>query len=300
MPEPQESDLVEFVNGRQQENASVEYKMSATLTFDDRTILDRDGRSQKTLGQKHREEFILDVAAMANGEGGKIYTGVKADRDGFPLETDGGFDASRLNADGMEQILLNNIHPPLEGLSIETIEMKSKGDGRFAFIIHVPKATRNAPHQTPDYRYYRRYERTRQMMNDGEVRDAMKRAIDYGRQYGAAWDLDVEVARLTSAIKERKAHDGGHYIPRARLVISVSSGLRSAGNAMILLPKSIRRDAALLVAAINSYNAAVETVDPGQQDRARLSDTLKVRLSDMLKKAEELAVVVAEILEREP
>ncbi|XSC44474.1 hypothetical protein ACF1BQ_044340 [Bradyrhizobium sp. RDT10] len=138
------------------------------------------------------------------------------------------------------------------------------------------------------------------MMNDSEVRDAMKRAIDYGRQYGAAWDLGVEVARLTSAIKERKAHDGGYHIPRVRLVISVSNGLRSAGNAMILLPKSIRRDAALLVAAVDAYNAIIETVDPGQQEKARVSDALKVRLSDMLKQAEELAVVVTEILDREP
>jgi Putative DNA-binding domain len=300
MPGPQERDLINVVNGGQQENASIEYKASATLSFDDRTPLDRERRSQKTLGEKHREEFIFDVAAMANGEGGKIYTGVKADRDGFPVKTDEGFDTSKLNADGMEQILLNNIHPPLEGLSIETIEMKSKGNGRFAFIIHIPKATRNAPHQTPDYRYHRRHERTRRMMNDSEVRDAMKRAIDYGRQYGAAWDLGVEVARLAAAIKERNDHDGAYHVPRARLVISVSSGLRSAGNAMILLPKSIRRDAALLVASIDTYNAVIETVDPGQQENARVSEALKARLSDMLKQAEELAVVVTEILDGEP
>jgi hypothetical protein len=137
-------------------------------------------------------------------------------------------------------------------------------------------------------------------MNDSEVRDAMKRAIDYGRQYGAAWDLGVEVARLASAIKERKAHDGSHHVPRNRLVIAVSNGLRSAGDAMILLPKSIRRDAALLIAAVDAYNAVIETVDPGQQDKARVSDALKGKLTDMLKQAEGLAVVVAEIMDREP
>jgi hypothetical protein len=128
----------------------------------------------------------------------------------------------------------------------------------------------------------------------------MKRAIDYGRQYGAAWDLGVEVTRLASAIKERKAHDGSHHVPRSRLVIGVSNGLRSAGNAMILLPKSIRQNAAALVGAVDAYNAIVETVDPGQQEKARVSDVLRVRLSDMLKQAEELAVAVAEIMDREP
>jgi len=300
VPNLDEKGLVEIVQLGQQENASVEYKASATLNFDDRTQLDKDGKSQKMLGQKHRDEFILDVAAMANGEGGKIYIGIKADKDGFPLETDEAFDTSKLNADGLEQILLSNIHPPLEGLSIGSIEMKSKGVNKFAFIVDVPKATRNAPHQTPDYRYHRRHERTRLMMNDSEVRDAMKRAIDYGRQYGAAWDLKVEVARLASAIKERIAHDGGYHVPRERLVISVSNGLRSAGNAMILLPKSVRRDAALLVAAIDAYNAIIETVDPGQKELARVSDALRLKLKDMLEQAREIADVVEEILEKEP
>jgi len=50
-------------------------RLSVRDARDDRTLLDKEGKSRKTLGQKHREEFILDVAAMANGEGGKIYTG---------------------------------------------------------------------------------------------------------------------------------------------------------------------------------------------------------------------------------
>jgi len=107
------------------------------------------------------------------------------------------------------------------------------------------------------------------MMSDSEVRDAMKRAIDYGRQYGAAWDLGVEVARLASAIRERKAHDSS-FVPRDRLVISVSNGLRSAGNAMVLLPKGIRQEAALLIAEIDAYNAVIETVWMAVRIRAKM------------------------------
>ena len=135
-----ENDLIEVVIGAQQENARVEYKTSAALNFDDQTLLNKEGKSQRTLGQKHREEFILDVAAMANGEGGKIYTGVKADKDGFPLEIDEGFDTSKLNADGFEQILLNNINPPLEGLSIEPVEMKSKGNKKVCLCNSCAKS----------------------------------------------------------------------------------------------------------------------------------------------------------------
>jgi hypothetical protein len=292
-----EKDLTAILQARQQENTSIEYKMSATLNFDDRKRLDKEGKSQKTVGDKHRAEFILDVAAMANAEGGKIYIGIKADKDGFPSKIDEGFDTSKLNADGLEQILMSSIHPPLEKLSIEPIELQS---GKFAFIVEVARATRNAPHQTPDYRYHKRHERTRLAMSDSAVRDAMKRAIDYGRQFGAAWDLSVEVARLASAIKERSEHDGTVHVPRKRLVIAVSNALRSAGTAMILLPKSLRRDAAALVAAIDAYNAVIETVDPGQREDARISDGLRKRLLDMLRQTEDIATAVHEVLDKEP
>jgi hypothetical protein len=292
-----EDHLSAVLVANQQENVSIEYKASNTLEFSDNRPLDRKGNSQKTLGHKHREEFILDVAAMANAEGGKIYIGIEADKDGFPKGLDEGFDASNLNADGLEQILLSNIHPPLERLSIHAIERQT---GKFAFLIEVAKAARNAPHQTPDHRYHKRNERTRHAMSDAGIRDAMKRSIDHGRQFGAAWNLSVEVSRLGSAIKEREAHDRGHSAPRSRLTISVSDALRSAGNAMILLPKDIRCQAASLVAAIDAYNSIIETVDPGQQEKARISEPLRSRLSDMMKLSRQIANAVGEIIDKEP
>ena len=33
-------------------------------------------------------------------------------------------------------------------------------------------------------------------MEDYEVRDLMRRSLDYGRKYGAAWDLHIEINRL--------------------------------------------------------------------------------------------------------
>lgn len=281
----------------QQENVSTEYKASATLDFSDKKLLDKKGANSRTLGDKHRQEFILDVAAMANGEGGKIFIGIAANKDGFPTGIDAGIDATKINADSLEQILLSNIHPPLEGLSILTIELSSKTSG---FIVDVGKATRNAPHQTPDNRYHKRHERTRLVMSDGEIRDAMKRSIDYGRQFGAAWDLGVEVNRISVALKEREALDGGYYVPRERLMLSVSNGLRSAGSAMILLPKVIRDQAAALVSSVDGFNSIVETVDPGQQDRARLNDALRAKVTSMRRQAETILRAVNVIIDKEP
>jgi hypothetical protein len=265
------------------------------LDFEDKKPLDKNGKSQKTVGQKHRDEFILDVAAMANAEGGKIYIGITADNNGFPTGIDQGFDTSKLNADGLEQILLSNIHPRLEGLAIATIKLQS---GKFALVVEIAKATRNAPNQSPDGRYHKRHERTRLVMNDCEIRDAMKRSIDYGRQFGAAWNLRVEVARLTPTIKERVEHDSS-FVPRARLRIGVSDALRSAGSAMILLPRSIREDVASFIAAIDAYNAKIETVDPGQREDARIDDTLRSWLSSMLDQAKRIDDAIQRIVDGE-
>jgi Putative DNA-binding domain len=49
------------------------YKASAALNFKDKTAL-KNGKG--TLGDKHREELIRDVAAMANAEGGLIIYGI--------------------------------------------------------------------------------------------------------------------------------------------------------------------------------------------------------------------------------
>jgi hypothetical protein len=290
-----EEDFKRFKDLNQQENQSIEYKKAETLDFGSRKKI---GNTQQTLGDKHREEFLRDIAAMANAEGGRIYFGIKADKDGFPKILDEGFETVTLNADGIEQILLTNIFPRLEGILVHSI--KRATNGKFWFVIDIPKATRNAPHQTPDNRYHRRHVRTKLAMGDSEVRDAMKRSIEYGRQFGAAWDLQVESARLISAIQTRLNHDPDYWAPRDRLIIRVFEGIRAGGGAMILLPKTIRDDAAKLVTQIDSYNSIIETIDPGQKDLARISEARKTELSEMLIIANKLSASVKTVLNQEP
>ncbi len=69
--EEAELDAIVAANGK--ENVSLDYKASEALNFGDKTAL-KDG---KPLGEKHREDLIRDVAAMANAEGGLIIYGIK-------------------------------------------------------------------------------------------------------------------------------------------------------------------------------------------------------------------------------
>jgi predicted HTH transcriptional regulator len=201
-----ENDLELVVQDKQKENVSIDYKASQALNFDDKKPLPK---SNRTLGQKHREEMIRDVAAMANAAGGIIIYGIAEEDGGYPDHVDDGYDATKTNADRVEQILITNIHPRLEGLSIKPIELKPKGAGRFAFVLSIPQASLHAPHQADDKLYYKRHEATRMVMDDYEIRDMMRRSIEFGKKFGVARDLLMEVRRLIAAANERsKMPDG--------------------------------------------------------------------------------------------
>src|SRR6266849_2369275 len=119
----EEGDLDAIVAANEKENVSLDYKASEALNFGDGTSM-RDGRP---LGEKHREDLIRDVAAMANAEGGLVIFGIKEKGGGYPKKVDDGIDLNVTNADRIEQILNTNIHPRVEGFFIKPVELKSKG-----------------------------------------------------------------------------------------------------------------------------------------------------------------------------
>jgi predicted HTH transcriptional regulator len=90
------------------------------------------------------------VAAMANAEGGLIIYGIAERKGGYPDQVDDGIDPKVVDADTIERVILSNINPRLEGFFIKQIELKSKGKGGYAYVILIPKATKNAPHQSDD------------------------------------------------------------------------------------------------------------------------------------------------------
>ena len=292
----QEEDLDLVVKANEKENINIDYKASEALNFDDKMKLNN---SNRTLGQKHRDELIRDVAAIANAEGGIIIYGIEERTGGYPKRIDDGYDAKKTSADRIEQILVTNIHPRLEGFSIRPIELKSKGSNKFAFVLSIAKASTNVPHQADDKLYYKRHEATRMVMDDYEIRDMMRRSIEFGRKFGVARDLLMEIRRIIAAASER-SQLGSDHMPRSRLTITISHDLRASGVSVMSLPRKLRDNAIELVNAVDRYNSVIETTDPGQREEARLTQPLRALLADAQRLGTTICDGILKVLKDEP
>jgi hypothetical protein len=295
-----EVDLDGVVRAREKENTSLDYKASAALDFrNPKAVEKRKG----TLGDKHREDLIRDVAAMANAEGGLIIYGITERKGGYPKQVDDGVDPKVVDADTIERIILSNIHPRMEGFFIKPIELESKGNGRYAYVISVLKATKNAPHQSDDKIYYKRHDATKLPMDDNEIRDMIGRSLEFGKKFGIARDLLVEICRIIAAATQRNAIPAGIgdiYVPRTTLSIAVSNSLRSSGVAIMSLPRPLRANAARLINATDEYNSIVEMVDQGQGEKARLNEPLRGLLREIIENGNQICGGLLEVLKDEP
>jgi hypothetical protein len=285
-----ESDLDQIVQADQKETTTLDYKASAALLFKDRTPLS-DGKG--SLGEKHRQDMIRDVASMANAEGGLIIYGIAERSGGYPDCIDDGVDPKIVSAEQIEQIILSNINPRVEGVFVHRIDLKSKRNGRCAFVISIAKAHTNAPHQADDKLYYKRHDATKSAMEDNEIRDMIARSLEFGRKFGIAWDLLVEMGRILAAAQSRSKIAPLEWI-------SVSNSLRSSGVAIMSLPLDLRGKAAELIEDIDEYNSEIETVDWGQKDQARLTEKLKGLLASVIEKSGEISDGLSDVLKDQP
>jgi predicted HTH transcriptional regulator len=289
-----QEDLDLVVRANQKENVSIDYKASEALNFDDKKPLTTKGGM---LGNQHRDELIRDVCSMANAEGGRIYFGISEKKGGYPKANDGGYDAAKTNADRIEQILITNVHPRLQGLTVQPVPLKN---GKHAFVVEIDKASSHAPHQADDKIYYKRRDATRLPMDDYEVRDAMRRSIEYGHKYGTAWDLYVELRRLDHAMRERVQLDSNAWHKRDSLIIRVSNNLRAGGVAIMTLDKEMRMKVADLIVEIDRFNSVIEVVDPGQGDSARITEPLRRQLLGMINIAQPAYASLMECVKEAP
>lgn len=275
--------LKELIKLGEQESLTLDYKASAALKNQD----------------KEKNDLAKDVSAFANSAGGVLLYGMLENKH-VPIAVDSGVDRNAITKEWLESIIKSYIHPLVDGLLIKQIDLTGKGQSQVAYAIGVPQATSHAPHQAKDHKYYKRSNFESKPMEDYEVRDAMRRSIDYGRQYGTAWDLSMEINRLISAAREREQLDGTAFMSRSRLIISVSNALRSGGNAIILLEKPIRQHVATLIRMVDEYNSVVETIDPGHHENARMSDRLRRRLLELRAVAGQVSGALTGVLDREP
>jgi Schlafen, AlbA_2 len=140
------SDLDRLITEDIQESLTLDYKAAAAL-----------GKSNN-----QRNELCKDVSAFANSAGGQIIYGIE-ERDHHPVrvqDTDGVASAD-ISREWVEQVIDSNVQPRIMDLHIQPIDAAA---GRIAYVITIPPATTNAPHQAPDHKYY-----YRQIGSDGRL-----------------------------------------------------------------------------------------------------------------------------------
>lgn len=141
-------DLRAIVTDDISESVVLEYKRSAALT--------------------DRDVICKAVTAFANSVGGHLLIGIEA-KDGRPIRLDGGFvGASKL--DWVYKIINANTFPP-----VETVNVFGFSDGRGSYYVIEVRQSARAPHQSADYRYYKRRGSHSEPMEHYEVEDVRNR-----------------------------------------------------------------------------------------------------------------------------
>lgn len=153
IPTTQE-DLDQYIQLQVQESVHLDYKHSDALL--------------KT-GQK---EIPKDVSAFANSDGGMIIYGIE-ESGHLPMRIDGGVSNSAISREWIEQTILNNIAPRIDGIEIHQIPIDTNNS---AYCIIIPKSDR-APHQDrTNKRYYKRFNFSSMPMEDFEISDVRARS----------------------------------------------------------------------------------------------------------------------------
>jgi Schlafen, AlbA_2 len=151
------ADFQKMVEAEIEETLTLEYKASQALTRDSKNVL----------------EMCKDVSAMANSAGGQVVYGIGEDKKTHkPTTVDDGVADEKITREWIHQILGSNIHPRIDGLTVQRIPLSAT---RYGYVISV-EPTQNGPHQAPDKKYYKRFELEAIAMEDYEVRDIMRRA----------------------------------------------------------------------------------------------------------------------------
>ncbi len=129
-----------------------------------------DYKDSRALQSKNLNELSKDVSAFANAAGGILIYGIKEDKL-YPVSLDSGVPATEITRETIEQKILSNGSPRLDGLDIFPIELSNSS---FAYVIVVQKALQ--PHQDRvTHRYYKRFNFKSQPMEDYEIEDVRKR-----------------------------------------------------------------------------------------------------------------------------
>jgi hypothetical protein len=131
-----------------------------------------DYKRSDALLKAGQKEVPKDVSAFANSDGGMIIYGIE-ESGHLPVRVDGGIQNSSVTREWIEQTILNNVSPRIEGIQIQRIPLDADNS---AYCISIPKSDR-APHQDrTNKRYYKRYNFSSVPMEDYEISDVRARS----------------------------------------------------------------------------------------------------------------------------
>ncbi|MCW2218779.1 hypothetical protein M2232_002311 [Bradyrhizobium japonicum] len=151
------ADLQRLVDEGLEESLTLDYKASPALT--------RDGKGP--------DELCKDVSALANSAGGQIIYGIEEDKaTAKPARVDDGVADAKITREWIEQVLNSKVQPRMDGVRIERVDM---GTGKYGYVINVEQS-QNGPHQSPDGKYYKRFNLQSVPMHDYEIRDILRRS----------------------------------------------------------------------------------------------------------------------------
>ena len=120
LEEVTEADLRSLVENRVRESLYVEYK-----------------REMHRSSDEQKREFLKDVSALANAQGGHLIIGV-AEADGYPTEILG-IDEAERGSQAAIQLCNTCIQERLQGLKVVPVELSN---GKSVLVIEVPPSIR--------------------------------------------------------------------------------------------------------------------------------------------------------------
>ncbi len=131
-----------------------------------------DYKRSDALSKARQKEIPKDVSAFANSDGGMIIYGIE-ESGHLPVRVDEGIPNSTVTREWIEQTILSNISPRVEGIQIQQIPLDASNS---VYCISIPKSYR-APHQErARKRYYKRHNFVSEPMEDYEISDVRARS----------------------------------------------------------------------------------------------------------------------------
>lgn len=236
------ADLEQLINDKIEESLNLDYKRGDGL--------------KKTDGSK--KELAKDVSAFANSAGGLIIYGI--DEAGTHVPQNFHFvNGNEITKEWIEHILQTRIHRKIPGLKILAIRNDGKNEESI-YIIKIPESI-EAPHQTSDGRYYKRYNFESVPMEEYEVRSL------YNKFTTTTFKIDDLIIN-----KRPKKHGEGNL---AVWIHSTNSGklYEEKYKLKITCPKSVLVDRSARAAVIDKKNLNYSVKYTGENETISKNST---------------------------